>query len=108
VASLSAEATSVGWVAPVFINTTAHPDAHPVPWMGVAEYMGIDEREATEHLAAAIWSLVHPNVVADPQVSETCCCQLSVVSCQLSVVGASRCTHKGLARALSFASLNNR
>ena len=72
VGSLATQATTVGWVSPTAVNTTANPEAHPIPWMGVADFMGLEVQEATEHLTAAVWSLVHPNLVPDPQVGRLC------------------------------------
>lgn len=39
-----------------------------VPYMGVADFLGINRREAAAHMALSMWALTHPNAAADPQV----------------------------------------
>jgi hypothetical protein len=81
VATLRDWGTSFGWLATGANATTtsatsataagasaASPLVDPI-YPGVAEYLGIERQEALDHLRAATWSLVHGNVVPDPQAS---------------------------------------
>ena len=62
-------AATVGWVVSDPNSTSGSSGTLLDPiYPGVAEYMGIEGHEALDHLRAATWSMVHRNVVPDPQV----------------------------------------
>lgn len=56
------------WVPPAPLGAVG--TGNSVPWLGVAEFLGINPYEAAEHLALGMWTHTHPNAVPDPKVSQ--------------------------------------
>lgn len=50
-----------------------------VPWLGVAEFLGINTDEAAEHLALGMWTHTHPNSVPDPKVGLNLHCNVNMI-----------------------------
>lgn len=62
-----------------------------VPYMAVADFLGIDRSEAAAHIALTIWSLTHPNSAIDPQVGAACKVRQRVCNCIKDVATQLRC-----------------